>query len=303
MGWRKLGRVFCGEGQFPWMASHAGVPVAERIGSDIYRIYFSSRDAQNRSHVGWLEVDIRQPNVILRLSDRPLLSPGAPGRFDDAGTTLSCVVQHGGRRYFYYIGWSLRHSVPYHLAIGLAVADGGADVPVASALPGPIVERDRVDPLFCTAPTVLVENGRWRMWYVSGLGWLKHGNGMTPTYNIRYAESDDGADWPRTGLTVLDPEAEELGFSRPSILFDGDHYDIWYSVRGRDQLYRLGFARSADGLRWTRCDSEAGLEPSAEGWDSEMIAYPHVFGHGGRLYMLYCGNGFGRTGFGIAVLE
>jgi hypothetical protein len=28
-----------------------------------------------------------------------------------------------------------------------------------------------------------------------------------------------------------------------------------------------------------------------------------VFEHDGALYMLYNGNGYGRTGFGIAVLE
>ncbi len=34
-----------------------------------------------------------------------------------------------------------------------------------------------------------------------------------------------------------------------------------------------------------------------------MVAYPHVFEHRGARWMLYCGNGFGRTGFGLAVWE
>jgi hypothetical protein len=34
-----------------------------------------------------------------------------------------------------------------------------------------------------------------------------------------------------------------------------------------------------------------------------MIEYPCVFDHGGRRYLLYSGNGFGKAGFGIAVLE
>jgi len=34
-----------------------------------------------------------------------------------------------------------------------------------------------------------------------------------------------------------------------------------------------------------------------------MICYPYVFKHKGRFYMLYCGNGYGKTGFGLAVLE
>jgi hypothetical protein len=34
-----------------------------------------------------------------------------------------------------------------------------------------------------------------------------------------------------------------------------------------------------------------------------MIAYPAVFDLGGRRYMLYNGNGFGATGFGLAELS
>ena len=302
MRWRKLGRIFSGEGQHPWMTSHAGVPFAERIEGDLYRIYFTSRDAQNRSHVGWLELDLTRPDRILRLSAAPLLGPGETARFDDAGTTLSCVVQHGGRRHFYYIGWSLRQSVPYHLAIGLALAAGGTGEPVLTRLSGPIIERNPIDPLFCTAPCVVVDNGRWRMWYVSGLGWPEVETGVTPSYNTRYAESDDGLNWHRAGLVALDPRPGEFGFSRPSVIVDGQGYLMWYSVRGRNRPYRLGFARSEDGLAWTRRDDEAGLDVSAEGWDCEMIAYPHVFDHDGERYMLYCGNGFGKTGFGIAVM-
>ena len=51
MHWRKLGMVFRGAGQYPWMASHAANPVAESRGGDVYRVYFSCRDRDNRSHV------------------------------------------------------------------------------------------------------------------------------------------------------------------------------------------------------------------------------------------------------------
>jgi hypothetical protein len=47
----------------------------------------------------------------------------------------------------------------------------------------------------------------------------------------------------------------------------------------------------------------AGIGLSTEGWDSEMIEYPFVFDHNGDRYMLYNGNGYGKTGFGLAVLS
>jgi hypothetical protein len=85
---------------------------------------------------------------------------------------------------------------------------------------------------------------------------------------------------------------------------------MWYCSRGsigyrtdRAQSYRLGYAESADGVRWERLDHLAGLDCSDAGWDSVMIAYPFVYEHRGRKYMLYNGNGFGETGIGYAVLE
>jgi hypothetical protein len=76
---------------------------------------------------------------------------------------------------------------------------------------------------------------------------------------------------------------------------------MWYSFRGLS--YRIGYAESDNGISWTRCDSLAGIDVSKSGWDSEMIEYPFVFDHKGERFMLYNGNGYGKTGFGIAVLE
>ena len=76
---------------------------------------------------------------------------------------------------------------------------------------------------------------------------------------------------------------------------------MWYSYRGKK--YRIGYAESKDGKRWNRLDHLAGISPSKNGWDSEMIEYPFVFNHNGSRYMLYNGNGFGASGFGLAILE
>jgi hypothetical protein len=46
-----------------------------------------------------------------------------------------------------------------------------------------------------------------------------------------------------------------------------------------------------------------GINVSPCSWDSDMTEYPCVFGHGGQRFLLYSGDGYGRTGFGLAVLE
>jgi hypothetical protein len=298
--WEKRGRIFGAAGQRPWMMSFAQNPFAEQIEGDLYRIYFSCRDAANRAHIGWVEIDITRPDVPLALSDAPLLAPGAPGRFDDAGVMMSWIAVARGDRYVYYIAWNLRDSKPYHLSVGLAVGPFVGGAPEVAALAAPVLDRSPVDPLFVSSPCVLVEGGLWRMWYLSGLGWPEAGGRTVPSYHLAYAESEDGKTWRPTGEVALGLGPGELGLSRPSILAGPDGYDMWFSFRGEDHRYRLGFARSRDGRTWQREDMEAGVTTSDRGWDSEMIAYPFVFNHGDTQYMLYCGNDYGRDGFGLA---
>jgi hypothetical protein len=82
---------------------------------------------------------------------------------------------------------------------------------------------------------------------------------------------------------------------------DGMH-EMWFSYRsGNGQTYRIGHASSADGQAWRLYAPYAGIDVSPGGWDSEMIAYPFVLKHKGQLYMFYNGNGFGKTGIGLAI--
>ncbi len=79
---------------------------------------------------------------------------------------------------------------------------------------------------------------------------------------------------------------------------------MWFSYRSGDGTpYRIGYAFSADGLNWELRLKDAGIDVSSEGWDSEMVCYPYVFEHSGDRYMLYNGNGYGKTGIGLAIWE
>ena len=78
---------------------------------------------------------------------------------------------------------------------------------------------------------------------------------------------------------------------------------MWFCYRGTDFPYRIGYAESDDAVSWIRRDDLAGIAASDNGWDSEMVCYPHVFDHGEHRYMLYNGNGYGASGIGLAVLE
>jgi len=78
---------------------------------------------------------------------------------------------------------------------------------------------------------------------------------------------------------------------------------MWYSYKGTETTYRIGYAESGDGISWERMDEKVGIDVSQSGWDSEMIEYSFVFNHKGLKYMLYNGNGYGKNGIGLAVQE
>ena len=140
------------------------------------------------------------------------------------------------------------------------------------------------------------------MWYLSCTDWRMRNGKPEHRYHIKYAESKDGIIWNREGIVAIGYiDDSEYAISRPSVIRDQDCWRMWYSFRGNN--YRIGYAESQDGQKWTRLDHLAGISVSKTGWDSEMIEYPFVFDHKRERYMLYNGNGYGKTGFGLAILE
>ena len=125
---------------------------------------------------------------------------------------------------------------------------------------------------------------------------------MEMAFVIKYAESHDGIHWNREGHIALNFKSDkESAIARAFVLHGIEKYKMWYSYRG--DSYRIGYAESSDGIQWERKEELAGIDVSANEWDPEIIEYPHVFDHKGSQYMFYNGNGFGKTGFGLAVLE
>ncbi len=297
--WIKKGLIFAPQENCDWLHSHAALPVVDAIHNG-YRVYFSSRDKRDRAQVGFFETDPKLERVT-RVAERPVIGLGPLGTFDDSGVTTSWIVNHNDKKYHYYSGWSLGVSVPFYFFVGLAISEDGGET-YTRVSPAPVLERNSVDPYLTASPCVLVENGRWRMWYVSGTGWAMKNDRPQHRYHIKYAESANGINWEREGLVCIDYESEdEYAISRPCVIRDGGVYRMWYASRGNS--YRIGYAESADGLAWTRKDHESGIDVSDSGWDSEMVAYPYVFKHEGHYYMLYNGNGYGKTGIGLAVLD
>lgn len=299
--WTSRGRIFPPPGAAlpDWIGGYGALPLAVDLGDRSARVFFSGRDAQNRAQVGACTVDLDtlrvDPNSI---TPESLVAPGLPGTFDESGCSMSSIVRDGSRWLLYYTGWTLGRTVPFYLAVGLAWSeDGGRTFRKHS--PAPLLDRNGVDPFLTASPSVLLDGGGWRMWYVSGTSWEPRPAGARHHYLIKYAESDDGIHWRRDGRIAIPFETpDEYAMGRPHVVKDGDRYRMWFCVRG--DRYRIASAESRDGLAWRRV-----AEPplSRADWDADMQAYPMVLRDGGRWLMFYNGNGYGATGFGCATAE
>lgn len=302
--WEKKGRIYCpsGEGFFK---THAARPVIVKNAAErSIRIFYSSRDDDDRMLPTFIDVDGHDPLQIIDVCNRPLIYLGSPGAFDDSGVTLGSVLERDDGLYFYYTGWKRRRVVSFEMSIGVLRWDSD-DQTMKRVYDGPLIGQDIQHPLLTAGPFVVKDCGIYKMWYCSATEWKFPDGNPEPIYTVFYAESDNGIKWKPLGRPVIPYRFDGEVITAPWVVKTPLGYSMWYSMRGSDSKtaknYRIGYAESVDGVSWRRLDDRAGISTSASGWDSEMVCYPAVCNFEDRTYMFYSGNGVGRGGLGVAV--
>ncbi len=298
MKWKNLGLVFKAD-------RYAQTPTPLVL-DDRVRVYFAERDGRNKSFIRFVDLDLEDPSKLLSLASPPCLDNGALGGFDSCGQMPSYALRHKGANTeiiaLWYSGWlAPAGDVPYHNATGcVSSMDGGATFQRMRA--GPVLDRTRDEPYIAVTPMFVGSS----CWYISGLRWESLGGAYEPIYGIAMASLATGR-WKRDRALVIPQLHPRECFSRPWVTKIGDVWHMHYCYRSavdyRDgpNAYRLGYANSADGLKWTRLDDQVEIEP--QDWCSTMMCYPALFMAGGKRYMLFNGNTFGKGGFGLAVAE
>lgn len=304
--WSKKGILFHVDHYNEWMVSHACVPTAIRINEKIIRVFYAPRNKNGKSIPTYLDVEAENPANVIYIHDRPILELGELGTFDDDGIMPCCAVRVSETCiYLYYVGWNPSVSVPYRNAIGLAISTDNGQT-FEKAFPGAIVERNREEPFFTASPFVMLEDNKWHLWYASSTGFVVVNGKPEPLYEIKYAHSVNGIDWIRPNITCIPPSVPYECTARPTVIKEDGIYKMWFTYRGsfdyRDgkESYRIGYAESEDALSWIRKDEQSGIELSESGWDSKMQTYPSVIKIDTQKYLFYNGNGFGKTGIGLA---
>jgi len=313
--WKKLGRVFVPQDvrDRPWLKEFAQAP-ATLLFDDFLRIYFSCRppaDAAGQyvSRSAYVDVDRADPFKVLRFADQPILELGGLGEFDEFGTYPVSVVRTGDTVRAYYAGWTRCESVPFDVAIGAAESvDGGRTFRKLGK--GPVLSYSLDEPFVLSGPKIRRFNDTWYLFYIAGRKWKMVEGRAEPVYKIRMATSADGLTWTKANRDLIESRVEEdEAQASPDVFFANGKYHMFFCYRysshyrGKEFGYRIGYASSTDLVDWVRDDSKAGLDVSADGWDAEMVSYPHVFDLDGRTFMAYLGNQVGRHGFGLAELD
>jgi len=300
--WKRLGLIFKPEWQEGEARSHAAVPFITSIKDSIARIFFTARNKDNRSLMSYVDFDLSSLKIA-KLSRSPIFLPGNPGFFDEDGVMGCDSLEINDERLMYYIGWNRAAVVPFRNSIGVARIEGER---IERSFSGPVLDRSKHDPCFVASCCVIPYKGSYLMYYLSCVNWKLIKGSWRHYYHIKIATSENGLDWSPTGRVAIDFRySNEYAISVPRVVKEDDLYKMWFSFRGgpSSDKYRIGYAESGDGLSWQRKDEEVSFSGAPGDWESDMACYPYVFSFKSRRYMLYNGNGYGQTGFGLAVLE
>jgi len=317
MKWKRLGRIFDPtKYKLPNNCFEFAKSPQVLVFEDFVRIYFSTiekdKTRKHLSHIAYIDMD-KAFSKIINVSSETVIKLGNLGCFDEHGIFPMNVLRDKNKILAYTTGWSRRKSVSVETSIGLAVSndDGKTFKKIGE---GPILTSSLREPFLVCDAFVAVFNGVYHMWYIYGIKWLDfRKEELLPerVYKIGHAVSYDGVSWRKEGKQLIpDKLNSDESQALPTVINHNNKYHMFFCYResfdfrkNRDRSYRIGYAYSDDLCSWVRSDADAGIDVSNDGWDSDMLCYPHVFHCDGKIFMLYNGNEFGRFGFGLAVLE
>lgn len=246
-----------------WDDHLAGSPAVLIIGTTYHMWYVG--DDGTYSRIG----HATSPDGITwtKDSNNPVLDLGPAGSWDDDKVYFPSVAFDGSTFQMWFSG----HDGASWDGIGYATSpDGSAwtkDInnPV---LVGSAGEWDGN----AGGPTVLIEGTTYHMWY--------HGDDDVNS-QIGHSTSSDGIIWTKdTHNPVLEvglagswdrPRAQN-----PRVSFDGIDYHMWYAGGGLF-TWRIGYAKSPDGVTWTKDTHNPVLNVGSAGsWDDYYVAHPSV---------------------------
>jgi len=204
---------------------------------------------------------------------------GNPVMGGQYGTCFDVSVLKDGGTYRMWLSWRPKKSV------ALVESEDGIhwSEPPQIVL-GPRKETGWEDDI--NRPVVVKRGDGYHMWFTGqakGRSW------------IGYATSPDGVAWKRmSDKPVLSPEKpwEKVAVMCPHVVWDEEakQFRMWYSGGEQYEPDAIGYATSADGLVWAKCDANPifKFDPNKE-WEQHKVTACQVEKRGGWHLMFYIG--------------
>ena len=317
MKWKKFGKIFNPvEFKLPNNCLEFAQSPQTLVFNDFVRIYFSTRETDSKngkflSHIAFVDMS-KDFKTVLNVSRENVIKLGELGTFDEHGIFPINILRDKDKVLAYTCGWSRRVSVSVETSTGLAISNDNG-LTFKKVGDGPVLTSSTNEPFLVGDSFVAIFEDVYHMWYMFGTSWIDTSDeGAARVYKIGHATSTDSINWIKEeGRQIItdflnSDECQAL----PTVIFHNNKYHMYFCYReatgfrkDKARGYRLGYAYSTDLKNWTRDEANVGIKYSAEGWDSEMMCYPHIFKCDDKVCLLYNGNEFGRYGFGLAVLE
>ena len=91
--WKKIGRVCKPRKNSYWTRTYCMLPTPVKIKSDLFRVFYSSRNNENKSFITYTDIELKNKIKVISHAKKPCLTPGELGCFDDNGVTPSSVIK------------------------------------------------------------------------------------------------------------------------------------------------------------------------------------------------------------------
>ena len=314
MKWEKLGKIFDPKDfKLPNNCIDYAQSPQTIVFDNYIRIFFSTRErditGKFLSHIAYVDFtkDLKQ---VIKVSDKTIIELGVSGCYDEHGIFPLNVLKVSDQIYGYIGGWARRKSVSIETSVGVAISKDNGET-FQRIGNGPVLTSSLHNPFLVGDPFVTIINNKFYMYYIFGTKWLeKPGYEPQRVYKITQTVSDDGINWENSCKLIINDKINENECQAlPTVIEFNNQFHMFFCYRDafgfredKDKSYRIGYAYSNNLKKWKRDDENAGIDVSIDGWDSEMMCYPHIFKCDDNTYLLYNGNTFGRNGFGAAVL-
>ncbi|MEE8428525.1 MAG: hypothetical protein V3S33_03370 [Gammaproteobacteria bacterium] len=272
------------------------------------------------------------------ISKAALVGPDPTGNIRDHGVGFPYVLPRSDGPWLMYYGtwggdWTRKQELTNRIGLALSYDQGLTwQVAKEDMLPsGPPGSFDAG-----AIPSVnVLRSGKddYVMWYTAAEKYIRFGAINQGILHIGTARSRDGINWEKLDQPALraregvaDPY--EACLARPTVLMLDGIYHMWFGVydmapdsrpsnmdgvekspspegtkRAGAGSYRIEYARSADGVNWTRFPDQPVLSLTPGGFDSSSQTYASVVDMGDQLWLFYTGDGLGATGVGLATLD